>query len=144
MASVAPSIQMTEVTRAIRRTVLFSIVAALLSLVLFALLKLPIVGWGIVLGFAVAVFNLRLMDSKIAGANVGEAKTVRKGLILHSLGRLLIVTAVVIGSFFISKFLAVGALIGLVLFQIFLLLNMAKAALVQSAPTATNDLGGQL
>ncbi|NNN21187.1 MAG: hypothetical protein HKL80_04205 [Acidimicrobiales bacterium] len=128
LASMAPSLGMNAVTRAIRTAVLIGLAITFVAIVVSTVLGYSLVGFGMLVGLGTAILNLRMMDARIASVHIEDAKEARKGLVLHSIGRLFIATAVIIGSFFISPFLAIGVLLGLVIFQFLLLAMMAKVA----------------
>ncbi len=126
MAVLPPNTNAKMLSNAVRKTVLVSLAIAAIGFVVSAFLNFAFLGVGLVLGTLAGAINLRMMDSKVAKAKYEGTKMAKKGIALQSAGRLLAMTGVILGSGFVNIFLAIGILLGIVIFQAVLLLFMLK------------------
>lgn len=119
-------------TKVLRRTVLVSIVAGVLGVVLALLFSQPFAAVGIAVGVGIAILNLRLLDSGVARVETKQEsnpKILRKLVGAHSVARLGVITAIAIGLMLLDGPLGIGMVIGLVIFQILFVLNVGKAVI---------------
>ncbi len=126
MAVTPPNTNVKMLSSAVRKTVLISLAIAAIGFIVSVIVNFAFLGVGLIAGTLLGALNLRLMDSKVAKAKYEGTKMAKKGIAIQSAGRLLGVTGVILGSGFISVFLAIGILLGIVIFQAVLLLNMLK------------------
>jgi hypothetical protein len=123
-------LELPALARALRRTVVSALILGALGVVVALLLSAPFVALGIGLGVAMAVVNLRFLDSGVSKVQTrGETnkKVVRRILGTRTATRLAIVTAIVIGLLVMKGPLGIGTVIGLVILQLLFVLNMARA-----------------
>jgi ATP synthase I chain len=119
-------------SRILRPTVLFSLVAGVIAIAIAFLLSAPLAAVGIALGIAVAIGNIRLLGSGVARIETkGETnrKTLGRLVRTSSAGRLLAITVIAIALVLIKPELGIGMIVGLVLFQIIFIVNAGRAIL---------------
>ena len=115
------------------------VVAALIAWWLGA----PLASYGIAFGVGVAILNVRILGSGVMKAQTDEPDGKQiKGLLRNSSAmRLVLITAIVIGLVLWMPPLGIGAMVGLVVFQIAFVVNAGRAVvssralLTDSGPT---------
>lgn len=120
--------------RLLRRTVLTTLVAGALGFAVALLIGSAGGAVGVVVGVALAILNLRLFDRQAARVELrGEqtSKAVRRQLGGKTAGRLVAVTALVVGALFINKGLGVGIVVGLVIYQIVFVFSVLRVMVGQ-------------
>jgi hypothetical protein len=127
MAVVPPNANAKLLGQAVRKTVLISLTVSMVGFIISIFVDYAFVGVGLFAGTFIGALNLRLMDSKVANAKYEGSKMAKKGIVFHSIGRLIGATGIIVGSALINIFLAIGILVGLVVFQAVLLLTMVKS-----------------
>ena len=118
----------------LRRTVISAIIVGGLAVVLSLLLAPPLATVGIVLGLGVAILNLRFLDAgvaKVEGTGEGSGKVIRRMLRTKTAWRMAVITAVAIGLLLLAAPLGVGMVVGLVVFQILFVINVARVVFAQ-------------
>ncbi|MEI8051278.1 MAG: hypothetical protein WCI12_07565 [Actinomycetes bacterium] len=118
----------------LRRTIISAIVVGGLAVVLSLLLAPPLATVGIVLGLGVAILNLRFLDAgvaKVEGTGEGSGKVIRRMLRTKTAWRMAVITAVAIGLLLLAAPLGVGMVVGLVVFQILFVINVARVVFAQ-------------
>ena len=115
----------------LRSTVLVALVLGGLAFAGALLLNAPWGALGIVLGLGAAILNLRAMDRAVAkvetsGDAEGNPKAVRKALGSKTAVRLGAITLVVVAMVVIRAPLGIGAVVGLVVFQLAFVANVAR------------------
>ena len=124
------------VPRLMRRTIWMALIAGTVGFFV-AITFDPLAGLGEALGIALAILNLRFLDKQVANVEVkGEqtSKAIRRQLGGKTLRRLVLATAVVIGSLFISTPLGIGIVSGLVIYQMVFVANLFKIVVGQGRP----------
>jgi len=89
----------------------------------------PLAALGIVIGVGLAIVNLRFLDRQAARVELqGEqsTKAVRRQLGGRTMGRLAVVTVVVLGLVWLDAPLGIGIVAGLVLYQIVFVFNVMR------------------
>ncbi len=120
--------------RILRRTVLLTIVIGGLAIVVALLFAPPLTAVGMVLGLALAIFNLRFLDAgvaKVQGTGEGSGKVLRRMLRTKSAWRLAAITVIAVALLLISLPLGMGLVIGLVIYQVIFVINVARIIFVQ-------------
>ncbi len=127
-----------DVATVSRRTVLSALIVGAGGLVVCVVLGAFLVGVGLCVGLGLGLFNFRLIQRSVVkvGARAGENK--RRPLATNTVGRLAVITALVLGLLFISFPLGFGVMAGLAAFQLMLLVNVARAM----AKMGSGGLGG--
>ena len=126
-----------RVGRALRRTRLLAAALAITGLVVACLLGQPLGGAGIVIGAVLGAFSTRWMDASVARLEqLGSKgpKAARRPLAMRTLARLGVLTACVIAMLIFVTPMGLGALGGLVLYQIAFLSSMISAVFRGSMP----------
>jgi hypothetical protein len=127
-------IEGTALPKVLRRTVVASLIAGGGAIVIALALAVPFAALGIALGLGMAIVNLRFLDAGVAKVRTGgetNRKAVRRAMGTKSLSRLGIITIVAVGLMFLDGPLGIGAVVGLVIFQIFFVLNVGRVVLSQ-------------
>jgi hypothetical protein len=122
-------LELPALARVLRRTVISTLIAGAVGVLLALLLSAPYAALGIGIGVAVAIVNLRFLDSGVSKVETrGETnkKVVRRILGTRTATRLAIITAIAIGLLLLNGPLGIGTVIGLVIFQILFVLNVAR------------------
>ena len=102
------------------------IVALLLSAPWFAL--------GLAIGLGMAVVNLRFLDAgvaKVQTRGTTSNKVLRRAMGTKSVTRLGIITVIAIGLLLLNGALGIGAVAGLVIFQILFVVNVGRVVMSQ-------------
>jgi hypothetical protein len=132
MMSSFSNLELPELARVLRRTVLGALFVGTLAVVGSLLWAPPLAALGIALGVGLSIVNLRFLDAGVAKVETrGETnnKVVRRLLGTRTATRLAILTAVVIGLVVLAPPLGIGVAAGLVIFQIIFVINVARAIL---------------
>ena len=98
------------------------------------LLSVPWVALGIAIGLGMAVVNLRFLDAGVAKLHTeGEPdnKVLRRAMGTKSITRLGIITVICIGLMLLEGGLGIGAVAGLVIFQLLFVLNVGRVVISQ-------------
>jgi hypothetical protein len=120
--------------KVLRRTVVSAIVVGLAAVVIALLLSAPWAALGLALGLALAVLNLRFLDAGVAKLHTeGETsnKVLRRAMGTKSVTRLGVITLVCVGLLLANGALGIGAVAGLVIFQLLFVLNVGRVVLSQ-------------
>jgi hypothetical protein len=122
-------LELPALARVLRRTVISTLLVGAVGIVVALLLSAPFAALGIGIGVAVAIVNLRFLDSGVSKVETrGETnkKVVRRILGTRTATRLAIITAIAIGLLLLNGPLGIGTVIGLVIFQILFVINVAR------------------
>jgi hypothetical protein len=120
--------------KVLRRTVVSSLIGGGIGIVVALLVSSPWAALGIGIGLAMAIVNLRFLDAGVAKVQTkGEAsrKAVRRALGTKSVSRLGVITVIAIGLLFLKGPLGIGAVIGLVIFQVSFVVNVGRVVVSQ-------------
>lgn len=120
--------------KVLRRTVVSAIVVGLVAAVLALLLSAPWVALGLVIGLGLAVVNLRFLDAGVAKLHTGgetNNKVLRRAMGTKSATRLGAITVICVGLMLLDGGLGIGAVAGLVIFQLLFVLNVGRVVMSQ-------------
>ena len=120
--------------RLLRRTVLRTLVTGGIAIVISLLVAPPFAAVGIALGLGVAILNLRFLDAgvaKVEGTGEGSGKVIKRMLRTKTATRLAVITVIAIGLLLIDAPLGVGMIVGLVIFQVLFVANVARVVFAQ-------------
>ena len=120
--------------RLLRRTVLMTLVTGGIAIVISLLVAPPFAAVGIALGLGVAILNLRFLDAgvaKVEGTGEGSVKVIKRMLRTKTATRLAVITVIAIGLLLIDAPLGVGMIVGLVIFQVLFVANVARVVFAQ-------------
>jgi hypothetical protein len=120
--------------RVLRRTIVSSLVVGAAAVIIAMLLSAPWFALGLVIGLAMAIVNLRFLDAGVAKVQTGgetSNKVLRRAMGTKSVTRLGIITLIAIGLMLLNGALGIGAVAGLVIFQILFVVNVGRVVMSQ-------------
>jgi hypothetical protein len=120
--------------KVLRRTIVSSLIVGVVAVLVLLLLSVPWAALGLAIGLAMAVVNLRFLDAGVAKLNTGgdvSNKVLRRAMGTKSVTRLGIITLVCIGLLLLNGGLGIGAVGGLVLFQLLFVANVGRVVVSQ-------------
>jgi hypothetical protein len=120
--------------KVLRRTVVSALVVGVAAVVIALLLSAPWAALGLAIGLGLAVVNLRFLDAGVAKLHTdGEVsnKVLRRAMGTKSITRLGIITVICIGLLLLNGALGIGAVAGLVIFQLLFVLNVGRVIISQ-------------
>ena len=120
--------------KVLRRTVVSTLIVGAVAVLVSLLLSAPWVALGLVIGLGLAVVNLRFLDAGVAKLHTGEVpdnKVLRRAMGTKSVTRLGVITVICIGLMLLNGGLGIGAVGGLVIFQLLFVLNVGRVVLSQ-------------
>ena len=126
--------------KVLRRTVVSALVVGAVAVVLSLLLSAPWFALGLAIGLGLAVVNLRFLDAGVAKAQTGaetddegevNRKVLRRAMGTKSVTRLGIITLIAVGLMLINGALGIGAVAGLVIFQLLFVVNVGRVVMSQ-------------
>ena len=115
--------------RLLRRTTLSAIIVGFVAFVIALFVAPPLSALGLIIGVGLAIVNLRFLDRQAARVELqGEqsAKAVRRQLGGKTVGRLAVMTIVVLVLVWLDAPLGIGIVAGLVLYQIVFVANVLR------------------
>jgi hypothetical protein len=120
--------------KVLRRTIVSSLIVGVAAVVIALLLSQPWAALGLAFGLTIAVLNLRFLDAGVAKLNTsGETnnKVLRRALGTKSVTRLGVITVICIGLLLLNGALGIGAVAGLVIFQLLFVVNVGRVIISQ-------------
>ena len=126
--------------KVLRRTVVSALVVGAVAVVLSLLLSAPWFALGLAIGLGLAVVNLRFLDAGVAKALTGaetddegevNRKVLRRAMGTKSVTRLGIITLIAVGLMLVNGALGIGAVAGLVIFQMLFVVNVGRVVMSQ-------------
>jgi hypothetical protein len=120
--------------RVLRRTIVSSLVVGVAAVIIAMLLSAPWFALGLVIGLVMAIVNLRFLDAGVAKVQTGSEtsnKVLRRAMGTKSVTRLGIITLIAIGLMLLNGSLGIGAVAGLVIFQILFVVNVGRVVMSQ-------------
>jgi len=120
--------------KVLRRTIVSALVVGVVAILIALLLSAPWFAGGLVIGLAMAIVNLRFLDAGVAKLHTeGEVnnKVLRRAMGTKSITRLGVITLVCIGLMLLNGGLGIGAVAGLVIFQLLFVVNVGRVVLSQ-------------
>ena len=120
--------------KVLRRTIVSAIVVGAAAIVIVLLLSVPWAALGLAVGLGMAVVNLRFLDAGVAKLSTeGETnnKVLRRAMGTKSVTRLGIITVICVGLLLLNGALGVGAVAGLVIFQLLFVVNVGRVIISQ-------------
>jgi hypothetical protein len=124
----------TALAKVLRRTIVSALIGGGGAIVVALLLSAPFAALGIVIGLGLAIVNLRFLDAGVAKIQTkGEEnrKVLRRAMGTKSVTRLAVITVIAIGLMFLNGALGIGTVVGLVIFQLFFVLNVGRVLMSQ-------------
>ena len=120
--------------KVLRRTVVSSIVVGAAAVLIALLLSVPWAALGLAIGLGLAVVNLRFLDAGVAKVHTDREvnnKVLRRAMGTKSITRLGIITLICIGLLLLNGALGIGAVAGLVIFQLLFVVNVGRVIISQ-------------
>jgi hypothetical protein len=120
--------------KVLRRTIVSAIVVGAAAVLIALLLSVPWAALGLAIGLTMAVLNLRFLDAGVAKLNTaGETnnKVLRRAMGTKSVTRLGIITLICVGLLLLNGALGIGAVAGLVIFQLLFVVNVGRVIISQ-------------
>jgi len=120
--------------KVLRRTIVSALIVGAAAVLIALLLSQPWAALGLAFGLSIAVVNLRFLDAGVAKLNTsGETnnKVLRRALGTKSVTRLGVITVVCIGLLLLNGALGIGAVAGLVIFQLLFVVNVGRIIISQ-------------
>jgi hypothetical protein len=129
-------LQGNALTKVLRRTILSALIVGAVAVLLTAFLGSLWGALGLVIGLGLAIVNLRFLDAGIAklkpeGEMSVSNKVLRRAMGTKSVTRLGIITVVCIGLLLLNGPLGIGAVAGLVIFQLLFVVNVGRIVMSQ-------------
>jgi hypothetical protein len=134
MMSGLSDLEGTALAKVLRRTIVSSLIGGGGGIIVALLLSAPFAALGIVIGLGMAIVNLRFLDAGVAKIQTkGEVnrKVLRRAMGTKSVTRLAVITVIAIGLLFLNGPLGIGTVVGLVIFQLFFVLNVGRVLMSQ-------------
>ena len=120
--------------KVLRRTIVSALIVGAVAILIALLLSQPWAALGLAIGLTIAVLNLRFLDAGVAKLNTsGETnnKVLRRALGTKSVTRLGVITVGCIGLLLLNGALGIGAVAGLVIFQLLFVVNVGRVIISQ-------------
>lgn len=129
-------LQGNALTKVLRRTILSALIVGAAAVIITAFLGSLWGALGLVIGLGLAIVNLRFLDAGIAklkpeGEMSVSNKVLRRAMGTKSITRLGIITVICIGLLLLNGALGIGAVAGLVIFQLLFVVNVGRIVVSQ-------------
>lgn len=129
-------LQGNALTKVLRRTIVTALIVGAVAVLLTALLGSLWGALGLVIGLGLAIVNLRFLDAGVAklkpqGEMSVSNKVLRRAMGTKSVTRLGIITLICIGLLLLNGPLGIGAVAGLVIFQLLFVVNVGRIVMSQ-------------
>ncbi|HSZ37287.1 MAG TPA: hypothetical protein VK773_09370 [Acidimicrobiales bacterium] len=129
-------LQGNALTKVLRRTILSALMVGAVAVLLTAFLGSLWGALGLIIGLGLAIVNLRFLDAGIAKLKPqGEVsisnKVLRRAMGTKSVTRLGIITVICVGLLLLNGALGIGAVAGLVIFQLLFVVNVGRIVMSQ-------------
>ncbi len=131
-------LSMTNVPDVARRTVTGALIVGVAALVGAVSFRHPLVGLGADIGLALGVLNFRMVGRSVSRAARRTDGRTRRPLAANTVGRMGLITVVTLGLLIVSPQLGFGILGGLAVFQVLLVVNVARSVLKAGAVGAAD------
>jgi hypothetical protein len=120
--------------KVLRRTIVSALIVGVVAILIALLLSQPWAALGLAFGLAIAVLNLRFLDAGVAKLNTGgetSNKVLRRAIGTKSVTRLGVITVICVGLLLLNGALGIGAVAGLVIFQLLFVVNVGRVIISQ-------------
>jgi hypothetical protein len=129
-------LQGNALNKVLRRTILSALIVGAVAILLTAFLGSLWGALGLIIGLGLAIVNLRFLDAGIAklkpeGEMNVSNKVLRRAMGTKSITRLGIITVICIGLLLLNGALGIGAVAGLVIFQLLFVVNVGRIVMSQ-------------
>jgi hypothetical protein len=123
-----------------RRTISMVLVVGVAALVALFSFGQLLLGLGACIGLGLGTLNFRMIGTSVARVSASEVQNKRRPLALNTFRRLGIITVVTLGLMTVSRTLGLGILVGLAVFQVILLANVARSMAKSGPMTSVDDV----
>jgi hypothetical protein len=123
-----------SLAKVLRRTIVSAIIVGVVAILIALLLSQPWAALGLAIGLTIAVLNFRFLDAGVAKLNTKDEtnnKALRRAIGTKSVTRLGIITVICVGLLFLNGGLGIGAVAGLVIFQLLFVVNVGRVIVSQ-------------
>ncbi|MGC8462323.1 MAG: hypothetical protein ACP5P9_01435 [Acidimicrobiales bacterium] len=110
-----------------RRTMTGALVLGVAALVACVSFGKPLIGVGACIGLALGTLNFRMVGASVVKVSRREEENKRRPLAMNTMARLGVVSVVALALLFVAFDLGFGVLAGLAVFQLTLLVNVARS-----------------
>ncbi len=120
--------------KVLRRTIMSALIVGAAAIIIVLLLGSFWGALGLLIGLGMAIVNLRFLDAGVAKLKTsGEENTklLRRAMGTKSVTRLGVITVIAVGLLLINGALGIGAVAGLVIFQILFVINVSRVLVTQ-------------
>jgi hypothetical protein len=129
-------LQGNALTKVLRRTIVSALAVGAVAILLTAFLGSLWGALGLIIGLGLAIVNLRFLDAGVAklkpeGEMSVSNKVLRRAMGTKSVTRLGIITVICIGLLLLNGALGIGAVAGLVIFQLLFVVNVGRIVMSQ-------------
>lgn len=129
-------LQGNALNKVLRRTILSALIVGAVAVAITAFLGSLWGALGLIVGLGLAIVNLRFLDAGIAklkpeGEMSVSNKVLRRAMGTKSVTRLGIITVICIGLLLLNGALGIGAVAGLVIFQLLFVVNVGRIVMSQ-------------
>ena len=129
-------LQGNALTKVLRRTILSALIVGAVAILITAFLGSLWGALGLIIGLGLAIVNLRFLDAGIAklkpeGEISVSNKVLRRAMGTKSVTRLGVITVICIGLLLLNGALGIGAVAGLVIFQLLFVVNVGRIVMSQ-------------
>jgi hypothetical protein len=118
-----------------RRTVTAALIVGVMALAAASSFDRYLLGVGACIGLALGTLNFRMVSLSVVKVGAREDENKRRPLALNTMARMGIISVITIGLLFLSFNLGFGVLAGLAVFQLLLLVNVARSMFKLGPPT---------
>jgi hypothetical protein len=118
-----------------RRTVTAALIVGVMALAAAISFNRYLLGVGACIGLALGTLNFRMVSSSVVKVGAREDENKRRPLAMNTMARMGIISVITIGLLFLSFNLGFGVLAGLAVFQLLLLVNVARSMFKLGPPT---------
>ncbi|HEX4246022.1 MAG TPA: hypothetical protein VHY77_10675 [Acidimicrobiales bacterium] len=122
-----------------RRTVTAALIVGVMALAAAISFDHYLLGVGACIGLALGTINFRMVGSSVVKVGAREDENKRRPLALNTMARMGIISVITIGLLFVSFNLGFGVLAGLAVFQLLLLVNVARSMFKLGPPTDSGE-----
>jgi len=129
-------LQGNALNKVLRRTIVSALIVGAAAVIITAFLGSLWGALGLIIGLGLAIVNLRFLDAGIAklkpeGEMSVSNKVLRRAMGTKSVTRLGIITVICIGLLLLNGALGIGAVAGLVIFQLLFVVNVGRIVMSQ-------------
>ena len=123
-----------------RRTVADVMIVGVAALVAGVSFGEALFGLGVCIGLGLGTVNFQMIGSSVVKVGLSDAENKKRPLAMNTLGRMAIITLIAFGLLWLDHKLGFGVLVGLALFQLVMIVNVARSAAHAGPMTSVDDV----